>query len=57
MKGIGIKYQLRITTLIPVLLVALLFALFYNGQFNRDLNQHISHLGEAYNHQLLPVAQ
>ena len=57
MKGIGIKYQLRITTLIPVLLVALLFALFYNGQFNRDLNQHISHLGEAYIHQLLPVAQ
>ena len=57
MKGIGIKYQLRLTTLIPVLVVALLFALFYNGQFNRDLNQHISHLGEAYIHQLLPVAQ
>ena len=57
MKGIGIKYQLRITTLVPVLLVALLFALFYNGQFNRDLKQHISHLGEAYIHQLLPVAQ
>lgn len=57
MKGIGIKYQLRIMTLIPVLLVALLFALFYNGQFNRDLKQHISHLGEAYIHQLLPVAQ
>ena len=56
-KGIGIKYQLRITTLIPVLLVALLFAFFYNRQFNKDLKEHISHLGEAYIHQLLPVAQ
>lgn len=57
MKSIGIKYQLRITTLIPVLLVALLFAVFYNGQFNSDLKQHISRLGEAYIHQLLPAAQ
>lgn len=57
MKRVGIKYQLRITTLIPVLLVALLFALFYNGQFNRDLKQHVSHLGEAYIRQLLPAAQ
>ena len=57
MKSIGIKYQLRITTLIPVLLVALLFAVFYNGQFNCDLKQHISRLGEAYIHQLLPAAQ
>ena len=57
MKGIGIKFQLRITTLIPVLLVALLFALFYNGQFGSDLKQHMSRLGEAYVHQLLPAAQ
>ncbi len=57
MKGIGIKYQLRLTTLIPVLLVALLFALFYNGQFGSDLKQHVSRLGEAYVHQLLPAAQ
>lgn len=57
MKGLGIKYQLRMTTVIPVFLVSLLFAIFYNGQFNKDLNQHISHLGEAYIHQLLPVAQ
>ncbi len=53
----GIKYQLRITSLIPVLLVALLFGLFYNGQFSRDLKQNISHLGDAYIHQLLPAAQ
>ena len=57
MKSFGIKYQLRITTLIPVLLVALLFAVFYNGQFSRDLKQHISRLGEAYIRQLLPAAQ
>ncbi|ETO93754.1 two-component system sensor histidine kinase LetS [Legionella oakridgensis] len=57
MKSIGIKYQLRITTLIPVLVVALLFALFYNGKFSRDLKQHTSHLGEAYIRQLLPAAQ
>ncbi|GGI85467.1 two-component system sensor histidine kinase LetS [Legionella impletisoli] len=57
MKSIGIKYQLRITTLIPVMVVALLFALFYNGQFSRDLSQHTSRLGEAYIRQLLPAAQ
>lgn len=57
MKNIGMKYQLRITTLIPVLVVALLFALFYNGQFSRDLTQHTSRLGEAYIRQLLPAAQ
>ncbi|MGQ3888926.1 two-component system sensor histidine kinase LetS [Legionella sp. CNM-1927-20] len=57
MKGLSIKYQLRLTTLIPVLVVALLFAVFYNGQFNKDLNQHMFRLGEAYIRQLLPAAQ
>lgn len=57
MKSIGIKYQLRITTLLPVLVVALLFALFYNGQFSDNIKQHISRLGEAYVNQLLPAAQ
>lgn len=57
MKSIGIKYQLRITTLIPVLLVALLFFVFYNVQFSWDLQQHMSRLGEAYIRQLLPGAQ
>jgi len=56
-KGIGIKYQLRLTTLIPVLLVALLFAVFYNGQFGSGLKQHLLRLGKAYIHQLLPAAQ
>ncbi|MFC3909192.1 two-component system sensor histidine kinase LetS [Legionella dresdenensis] len=57
MKSFGIKYQLRLTTIIPVFLVALLFAVFYNGQFNKDLKQHISRMGEAYIRQLLPAAQ
>lgn len=57
MKVPGIKYQLRITTLIPVSLVALFFAFFYNAQFSRDLNQHLSRVGEAYIRQLIPAAQ
>lgn len=57
MKGLGIKYQLRLTTLVPVLLVAVLFAVFYNGQFGKDLNQYVSRVGEAYVRQLLPAAQ
>lgn len=57
MKSIGIKYQLCITTMIPVTVVALLFALFYNIQFGHDLDQHTSHLGEAYIRQLIPAAQ
>lgn len=57
LKSIGIKYQLRITTLIPAFLVALLFAFFYNGLFGKDLKQHMSRLGEAYIRQLLPATQ
>jgi two-component system sensor histidine kinase BarA len=57
LKSIGIKYQLRITTLIPAFLVALLFAFFYNVQFGKDLEQYMSRLGEAYIRQLLPAAQ
>ncbi len=57
MKVIGIKYQLRLATLLPVLVVALFFAFFYNAEFDRDQKQHLQHLGEAYIHQLLPVAQ
>ena len=57
MKSIGIKYQLRIAVLIPIFLVALLFACFYNGLFGNDLKQHMSRLGEAYSRQLIPAAQ
>ncbi|MCC5792870.1 MAG: response regulator [Legionellaceae bacterium] len=57
MKAMGIKYQLRLTTLLPVLVVALLFAFFYNVQFGKDLDQHVFRLGNAYVRQLLPAAQ
>ena len=56
MKSLGIKYQLRIITLIPVFLVALLFALFYNVQYNNALEQQISRLGHAFINQLVPAA-
>jgi two-component system sensor histidine kinase BarA len=56
-KRIGIKYQLRIATLIPVTIVAALFAIFYNIQFEHDLDQHTAHLGDAYIRQLIPSAQ
>ena len=56
-KSLGIKYHLRLTTLIPVLVVAILFGVFYNCQFGNDLNQHIARLGESYIKQLLPAAQ
>ena len=39
------------------MLVALLFAVFYNGLFGNDLKQHMSRLGEAYIRQLVPAAQ
>ncbi len=57
MKSLGIKYQLRMITLIPVLLVALFFAIFYNAQYDKALNQHISRLGHAFISQLLIPAQ
>ena len=57
MKKLGIKYQLRLTMLVPLLLVATLFALFYNGQFAKDLTQQISQQGQAYIRQLLPAAE
>ena len=56
LKRLKIKYLLRITTLIPVFLVALFFAAFYNGQYNKELKAHTLRLGEAYIRQLLPVA-
>lgn len=57
MKSLDIKYQLRFITLAPVFLVAFLFAIFYNGQFAKDLKQHKARLGEAYIRQLLPAVQ
>ncbi|MDX2346622.1 MAG: ATP-binding protein [Legionella sp.] len=57
MKGFGIRQQLRIATLVPVLLVAVLFTIFYNIQLNQTLDEHTSNLGEAYVNQLVSAAQ
>lgn len=38
MKNLGIKYQLRIVTLIPVFIIGICFAVFYNLQYNELLN-------------------
>ncbi len=57
MKGFGIRQHLRMATLIPVILVALLFAVFYNIKLHQTLSEHTSHLGEAYVNQLVPAAQ
>ncbi|MDF1645434.1 MAG: ATP-binding protein [Legionellaceae bacterium] len=57
MKGFGIKQHLRMATLIPIVLVALLFTVFYNVQLHQTLDEHTSHLGEAYVNQLVPAAQ
>lgn len=38
MKNLGIKYQLRIVTLIPVFLIGICFAVFYNLQYNELLS-------------------
>jgi two-component system sensor histidine kinase BarA len=57
MKKLGIKYQLRLTTLIPVLIAALLFAFFYNTELRKDSDHQISKLGEGYIRQTLPAAQ
>ncbi|MCH9764046.1 MAG: response regulator [Gammaproteobacteria bacterium] len=45
------------TTLIPILLISLLFTVFYNFELHQTLDEHISHLGEAYVNQLVPAAQ
>lgn len=57
MRALGIRYQLRLTTLVPVLMVALLFSLFYNWQFSKDLEQYLKRLGHAYITQLMPAAE
>ncbi|MDF1677077.1 MAG: ATP-binding protein [Legionellaceae bacterium] len=57
MKGFGIKQHLRLASLIPIVLVAVLFSVFYNVHLHQTLDEHTSHLGEAYVNQLVPAAQ
>jgi two-component system, NarL family, sensor histidine kinase BarA len=56
-KHLGIKHQLRVITLIPVVVVALIFAIAYNIQYNNALNQHALRLAHAFINPLLPGAQ
>ena len=44
-------------TLIPVLIVAILFGVVYNNQYNQDLKKNLARLGKAYINQLVPLAQ
>lgn len=57
MKGIGIKQQLQWATVVPMVIVSLMFALFYNLELSKTLNHHSAHLGETYINQMLPIAQ
>lgn len=57
MTRFGIKHQLYLATIIPVCLISFFFAITYNIQFNKHLQQQLLKLGEGYMHQLLPIAQ
>lgn len=57
MKNFSIKTLLRLITILPMLLVAFVFLLFYNTELTRERQQRIQHLADAYVRQLLPVAQ
>lgn len=56
MKGFGIKQQLRMATLAPVLLVVLLFTCLYNTGLHLQLEAYIFHLCETYLYQYVPTA-
>jgi two-component system, NarL family, sensor histidine kinase BarA len=55
-KAFGIKQQLRMATLVPVLLVVLLFTCLYNTGLHLQLEAHVFHLCEAYLYQYMPTA-
>lgn len=57
MKRLGIKYQLGMISLLPVILVVLLFTVTFNVQYHQDLRQQMKRIGEATINQLLPLAQ
>jgi|TARA_R110002126_G_scaffold175960_1_gene324556 two-component system sensor histidine kinase BarA len=56
MKGLGIKQQLRIATLMPVLFIVFLFTCIYNTKLHLVLEAYIFHLCEAYLYQFVPTA-
>lgn len=53
----GIKYQLRATTLIPLFLIASLFLIAFNYQFAKEIESEQRSLGISTIHQLLPASQ
>lgn len=57
MKKLSIKNQLRLIALAPVLCLALLYALFYEHQYQLNVHQQMSRLGKAYISQLLTLEQ
>lgn len=57
LKNIGTKYLLAFLTFTPVLFVSLLFFIYHAIQFNGELKQQTTNLGEAYIRQLMPAAQ
>ncbi len=54
---LGVKYQLRVITLIPLFLIAIAFAIAFNWQFSKEINIQLNNLGNTYIHQLLPVGE
>ncbi len=57
MKNLSIKTLLRVITILPMMVVAFVFLLFYNIELTNERQQRIEHLADAYIRQLLPVAQ
>ena len=53
----GIKYQLRATTLIPLFFISFLFSIAFNYEFSSEITQQQRNTGIASIHQLLPGAQ
>lgn len=57
MKPISIKNQLRFIAVVPVLCLALLFGLFYEHQYELNVEQHMLRLSKAYLGQMLMLEQ
>ncbi len=57
MKKLNIQNQLRLIALAPVLCLALLYALFYEHQYQLNVKQQVTRLGKAYISQLLTLEQ
>lgn len=54
---IGIKYQLRAATLIPLIIIALAFAIIFNWQYSKELDHEFEQLGKSYIHHMIPIGE